>query len=176
MMGYGGGGQVQLLEKPLTLGAAEERVTEALKDWGYADLEVEEIVQYSLNFYSLVAEKATGKGALELLVDPRYGTVSLEPGPGMMWNTRYARMHWSGQSAAATVSADDAERIAREWLAARGDLTAWEYEVTEMPGYYSIHLERDGRMEAMLGVNAATGAVWYHTWHGTFVAAKEMQH
>jgi len=177
MMSPGGAWQpAQPLDKPLTLDTAEERVREALKAWGYADLGIEEIVQYAWNFYALVAEKSNGKGALELLVDPRNGTVSLEPGPGMMWNTRYGRMYWSGSAAAATVSADDAKRIAREWLKVRGDTTAWDLEATEMPGYYSIHLEKDGRMEAMLGVNGFTGAVWYHTWHGTYVAAKEMEH
>ena len=44
-----------------------------------------------------------------------------------------------------------------------------------MPGYFTVHLEKDGRMEAMLGVNAFSGAVWYHTWHGTYVAAIEME-
>jgi hypothetical protein len=175
MMGPNGGWQQsQPLDKPLTLETADDRVMEALEAWGYSDLELEEVVQYSWNFYALVKEKSTGKGALELLVDPRTGTVSLEPGPGMMWNTRYGRMYWGGPSAAGTVSADEAKRIAREWLIARGDATTWDFEVTEMPGYFTVHLEKGGRMEAMLGVNAFTGAVWYHTWHGTYVAAKEM--
>jgi len=25
----------------------------------------------------------------------------------------------------------------------------------------------------MLSVNATTGAVWYHTWHGTFIAKED---
>ena len=175
MMGPGGRwSQAQPLDKPLTLDTAEDRVKEALTAWGYADLEVEEIVQYSWNYYALVREKSTGNGALELLVDPRTGVVTLEPGPGMMWNTRYGRMYWGGPSSTTRVSAEEAKKIAREWLVARGDTTAWELEVTAMPGYYTVHLERDGRMEAMLGVNAFSGAVWYHTWHGTYVAAKEM--
>jgi hypothetical protein len=176
MMGPGGTwSQAQPLDKPLTLDTAMGRVMEALQAWGYADLEVEEVVQYSWNFYALVRDPSTGKGALELLVDPRTGVVSLEPGPGMMWNTRYGRMYWGGPSAASTMSAEDAKRIAREWLTARGDTTPWEFEVTEMPGYFTVHLEKDGRMEAMLGVNAFTGAVWYHTWHGTYVAAIELE-
>jgi uncharacterized membrane protein YkoI len=168
--------QAQPLDKPLTLDGAAERVSAALKDWGYTDLEIEEVVEYTWNFYALVREKSTGKGALELLVDPRAGIVSAEPGPNMMWNTKYGHRTWFGGSTAPTIDADRAKKIAREWLAASGDKTAWELEVSEMYGYYSIHLERDGKMEGMLAVNAWTGAVWYHTWHGTFVAAKEMEH
>ena len=94
----------------------------------------------------------------------------------MMWNTKYGHRTWFGASTAPAVSADEAKRIAREWLEASGDRTAWDLEVSEMYGYYSIHLERDGKMEGMLAVNAWTGAVWYHTWHGAFVAAKEFEH
>ncbi len=175
MMGGGYGWDAAPLDKPLTLDTAADRVMEALTAWGYADLEVQEIVQYSWNFYALVREKSTGKGALELLVDQRTGVVTLEPGPGMMWNTRYGRRYWSGSSSATKVTADAAKKIARDWLTSRGDATAWDFEVTELPGYFSIHLEKDGRMEGMLGVNAYTGAVWYHTWHGPFVAGKDME-
>ncbi len=33
------------------------------------------------------------------------------------------------------------------------------------PGYYTFDFGR-GQVEAMLSVNAATGDVWVHTWHG----------
>ena len=168
------GQQAPLLDKPLTLDGAAERVEAAIKDWGYQDLVVDEVIQYSWNFYVLVKEKNTGKGAVELLVDPRTGVVGFEPGPNMMWNTKYGHMRWSGAPAAAAITADEAKQVAAQWLAQSGDTTAWTMEVNEMYGYYTIHLVRDGRMEAMLGVNASTRAVWYHTWHGPFVAAKEM--
>ena len=174
--GYGAYGQVRPLDKPLTLDGAAERVSAALRDWGYTDLEIEEVVEYTWNFYALVKEKSTGKGALELLVDPRTGLVSAEPGPNMMWNTKYGRRTWLGASSAPTIDAAQAKTIAQEWLMAGGDRTAWKLEVSEMYGYFSVHLERDGTMEGMLAVNAWTGEVWYHTWHGTYVAAKEFEH
>jgi hypothetical protein len=40
-------------------------------------------------------------------------------------------------------------------------------------GYYTIDVLRDGKTIGMLSVNGTTGAVWYHTWHGAFVAEKE---
>jgi hypothetical protein len=167
--------QAPLLDKPLTLDGAAERVQAAIKEWGYQDLVVDEVIQYSWNYYVLVKEKSTGKGAVELLVDPRTGVVSFEPGPNMMWNTKYGHMRSSGAPAAASITADEAKQAAAQWLTQSGDTTAWTMDVNEMYGYYTIHLVRDGRMEAMLSVNASTRAVWYHTWHGPFVAAKEMQ-
>jgi len=41
------------------------------------------------------------------------------------------------------------------------------------PGYYTLHITKDGQISGMLSVNAFTGQVWYHTWHGTFVASSE---
>jgi len=41
------------------------------------------------------------------------------------------------------------------------------------PGYFTFEVEIDGAPVSMLSVNAATGQVWYHTWHGTFVEMSE---
>jgi uncharacterized membrane protein YkoI len=163
--GYGGmmggpGGYAAPLDKPVTLDGAEERAVAALKEWGYTDLEIAEVVQYSWNFYVLAKEKSTGRGALEMLVDPRTGSVSAEPGPNMMWNTKYGHRYWTGASGTPTVSVDQAKKIVKDWLAAGGDRTDYDLEVTEMYGYYSIHLEKDMKMAGMVGVNAWTGQVW----------------
>jgi len=32
---------------------------------------------------------------------------------------------------------------------------------------------QSGKISGMLSVNAGTGAVWYHTWHGTYIATSE---
>jgi hypothetical protein len=29
---------------------------------------------------------------------------------------------------------------------------------------------RNGKVDGMLSVNVSTGALWYHWWHGQFVA------
>ena len=42
-------------------------------------------------------------------------------------------------------------------------------------GYYTLHTLRNGQVEGMLSVNGYTGAVWYHTWHGTFISMKEFR-
>ena len=40
-------------------------------------------------------------------------------------------------------------------------------------GYYTLHTLKNGQFEGMLSVNGYTGAIWYHTWHGPFLAMKE---
>jgi len=72
-------------------------------------------------------------------------------------------------ASAGPVTAAEARRIAQRWLAANRDgLRASVPEA--FPGYFTLHVERDGRIEGMLSVNASTGAVWYHWWHGRFLA------
>lgn len=167
--------QAPLLDKPLTLDGAVERVQAAIKERGYQDeLVVDDVLQYSWSFYVLVKEKSTGKGAVELLVDPRTGVVTFEGGPGMMWNTKYGRTRWSSAPAAAVISADEAKKAASDWLAQNGDTVKWDMQVKELYGYYTIRLVRDGRVEGILSVNASTRAVWYHRSYGPFVAAKRM--
>ena len=43
----------------------------------------------------------------------------------------------------------------------------------KFPGYYSFDTVKNGKTHGMLSVNAATGAIWYHGWHGTFLAEHE---
>ncbi|RSN11389.1 hypothetical protein DMH25_11610 [Streptomyces sp. WAC 01325] len=134
------------------------------------DLRVGEVMQFSRNFYAELLTPS-GKRATEVLVHPRSGAVWLEYGPAMMWNTEYG-MHMHRNAAQATVSAAEARGIARHWLDAHlsgripGDAEAF-------PGYYTLHTLKDGRITGMLSVNARTGQVWYHDWHGAFIAMSE---
>lgn len=159
-------------------------------------LKTGEVMQFANNFYVLLEEK-NGTPASELLVDPRSGDVTLEYGPAMMWNTRYGMMrggyggmmgggyggmmgrygasaNWtpSRRSVAGPLSAAQAETLADEWLAGQGaGLTAGEPDA--LPGYYTFHTLKDGKITGMLSVNEQTGAVWYHWWHGRFIAMEE---
>ena len=54
----------------------------------YPLLEVEEIMEFSSNFYVIVKEASTQNSALELLIDRNSGRIHQEPGPNMMWNTK----------------------------------------------------------------------------------------
>jgi hypothetical protein len=151
-------------------------------------------MQFQLNYYAIVEEKSTGNGAFELLADPRDGRVFPEMGPNMMWNTKYSPMAtlggrmmggfgafasggmmsrgW-GPSAPATqptVTADQASQYAQQWLDQNQSGSAMEPPY-EFPGYYTLHTTRDGQITGMLSVNAYTGQVWCHTWHGSFISS-----
>ncbi len=112
-----------------------------------------------------------GDLATEVLVDPFSGAVAIEYGPARMWNTRYGMMGAAG-GATERIDAAEAQRIADRWLVdRRSGLTADSAEA--LPGYYTLHTLRGGEIDGMLSVNAATGDVWYHSWHGEFVDMSE---
>jgi hypothetical protein len=176
------------------------------------DLRVGEVMRFDNQYYAELT--ADGRGATEVLIDPATGTVMLEPGPAMMWNTRYGMMRGTGMMAGArtgggstapgpggmmgaggmmggpastpgpaggaaapatpagAVTAAQASAIANRWLRdASPGLSAGRPE--PFPGYFTIDTIRGDRIEGMLSVNAATGAVWYHSWHGRFIEMSE---
>lgn len=163
-------------------------------------------MRFENNFYVRLDER-NGGAATEVLVDPASGTVTLEYGPAMMWNTRYGMMGdpdatgsmmgggmmggemmgggmigggmmggVAGQPSLAPsravvgpMTAARARALASAWLRDQiPGVTAIEPDA--FPGYYTLHTVRDGRVEGMLSVNRRTGLVWYHWWHGRFVA------
>jgi len=166
MMGEGPYGQTGT--GPVTsLGQAR---SEALRFADRLGLRVGEVMRFSNGFYAELLTP-TGTAATEVLVDAADGDVHIEYGPAMMWNTEYGP-HASGSTRPARVSAEEARRLAGRWLTGRGDgLTASEPEA--FPGYYTLHTLRDGKITGMLSVNAYTGAVWYHSWHGRFLDMSE---
>src|SRR5581483_5270677 len=98
-------------------------------------------------------------------------------GPNMMWNTKYSPMTtmmggWGFPTAggAPTVSAEQARTNATQFLQSYLPNTTLDQATESFPGYYDLHVLKDGKIFGMLSVNAYTGAVWYHTWHGDFIA------
>ncbi|MEM2016387.1 MAG: peptidase M4 [Nitrososphaerota archaeon] len=142
---------------------------------------VKEIMEFTNNFYAIVIEEDTGIGAFELLVDPYTGAIMPEPGPNMMWNTKYGmhyRMwHMMGSqtitSFTTRVTDDEAMQIAYEYLSSIYPGRIEVEEPTRFYGYYTMDYKLDGRMHGMLSVNEFTGAVWYHSWHGDFIQELE---
>ena len=63
-----------------------------LKDDGNPDLEIAEVMDFEYNFYAQVKEKSTGIHAFEILINKVTGEIAPEPGPNMMWNTKYGSM------------------------------------------------------------------------------------
>ena len=146
--------------------AARTRATTAAAPAG---LRPGEVMWFDNGFYVELKDSA-GMPATEVIVDPRTGAVSTEPGPAMMWNTRFG-MHARGGDAAA-VDATKARTIATSWLAANQAGTTIG-SIDAYPGYFTLDLQRGGTVSGMMSVNASTGAVWYHTWHGAFIAKED---
>lgn len=195
MGGWGmmGPGLPQAGSPVTSIDAAAARAREALAAYG-ADLAVAEVMEFSNHFYVLVKEKSTGTGALELIVE-RSGLVHPEPGPNMMWNTKYGHMAgfgghgmmgrgaWGGgmmgggmmgrgaqpaTPSAPSITQERAKQIAAQYLS-QAFPGATPDEGMAFYGYFTFDVERAGKTTGMLSVNAYTGAVWYHSWHGTFV-------
>lgn len=136
-------------------------------------LHVGEVMQFSNGYYAELFD-STGNGATEVLVDPQSGGVRVEQGPAMMWNTRYGMMP-ANRPWPATIAPEQAQRLADQWLREnQPDLHA--ADATAFPGYYTLHTVRGDQVTGMLSVNAQNGAVWYHTWHGQFIAMQEQTH
>jgi hypothetical protein len=85
--------------KPLTIDqviSATQQYLKNLPNNTGAGLAPLEIMEFSNGFYAAVGDK--NGGAFEVLVDRYTGKVSPEPGPNMMWNTRYGMMGQGGLS------------------------------------------------------------------------------
>lgn len=139
-----------------------------------------EVMEFQYNFYAVVVERDTGVGAFELLVNTYTGYVYPEPGPNMMWNTKYgmhyAMMGWyNTPTANMPVSPEQAKEIALNYLSNRfGGNVEVEHPMT-FYGYYTMDYKLGGRTHGMLSVNGFTGQVWYHSWHGQFIQEIEME-
>jgi hypothetical protein len=181
----GGRGAVQGSGPVGSIDAAASVAKDALASYGLPDLVVAEVMEFSNHFYVLVKEQATGRGALELIVE-RTGAVHGEPGPSMMWNTKYGHMRAGSRGygprrmrggsvvppSGAELGADDARELAVRYLAQTIPGSTPD-EGTAFYGYVTFDVERSGDPVGMLSVNTYTGQVWYHTWHGTFVTERE---
>ena len=170
---------------------------------GDRDLAVMEVMEFENNFYAIVYEESTGIGAFELLIwkqPPRTGmmggsmgmggnmmghgimtgVVVAEPGPNMMWNTKYSMMRsmmeqrWqTGASSQLPVSEPVARSIAERYLSQNFPGARVE-GITQFYGYYTLDFEQNERIAGMLSVNGYTGLAWYHSWHDAFIQEKEL--
>ena len=144
------------------------------------DIAVDEVEEYTQNFYILFKEKSTGIGAFEMLIDKYTGAIYPEMGPNMMWNTKYGMMSGSmmgwvagTQTGPMTVTVEQAKTNAQQFLTANYPGTTVG-SIDTFYGYYHIDVISAGTTYGMLSVNGYTGQVWYHTWHGTFIQGAEL--
>ena len=180
---------------PLTIESAKTAVKNYLTTLNNEDLYIKEIMVFNNNVYAVIAETSTGKGAMELLVDPATLNVSPEIGPNMMWNTKYGHMINSicrrgqqgfngtcanNQVGAAVVTdnvvtTEQALQYAQTFLDENVKGATVADDAIEFYGYLSLDYIIDGKPAGMLSVNGFTGQVWLHTWHGTFIEEWEAE-
>lgn len=175
--------------QPLSLEQAEAVARQVVAQWGIPGLVPAHIMEFTNNFYVAVKDKATGQGAFEFLIDRFTAYVHPEP-QSMMWNTKYGHMRGAGrlgyggmmgpwyggpkeQSLAGLLNLDQARTQAQRFLDAQFSGTKTDEAMT-FPGYYTIDAAREGTPVGMLSVNAYTGQVWYHAWHGAFIREKDL--
>ncbi len=159
----------------ISLDAAAEKAEAYAAEMG-SEFRVAEVMEFERNFYAVIVEKDSGRGAVEVLIDPYSGTITAEPGPNMMWNGKYGGfMHRTGQTGENTLTIEEARAAAQEYL----DRVSPGATVNEggfsFYGYYTFDYSVDGETAGMLSVHGSAGDVWLHTWHGAFVAEKEME-
>jgi hypothetical protein len=166
------------------LKTVRERAGAWLRDRGFGGYRVAEVMAFTNNDY-IAVEDSSGHGAFELLSGPRGEWLMPEPGPNMMWNTRYGMMGGSGQGMMGGYGAYDTPSEGGQNISARRARTIADKWLDEnfpgrraldphaFPGYYTIDFGSNGHPVGMLSVNASTGAVWYHNWHGHFLASSD---
>lgn len=171
---------------PLTLDAAQAAADEYLTRFNNTDLVIDEIMIFENNAYVVVKEVSTGKGAFELLVYPGASIAIPEFGPTRIWNTKYGMMggragmmKWQAPqpdtATAAKIEAAEAVKLAQEYLNLNITGAVADETPIEFYGYYSVDYSIDGKPAGMLSINAVTGRIWLHTWHGTFISEWEAE-
>jgi hypothetical protein len=165
---------------PITIDTAVGIAQNYVASLSNKDLAIDEVEEYTQNFYVLVKEKSTGLGAFEMLIDKYTGAIAPEMGPNMMWNTKYGMMSggmmgWTAGTTTGpmTVTVDQAKAYAQQFLTANYPGTTVG-GIDTFYGYYHVDVLSAGNTYGMLSVNGYTGQVWYHTWHGAFIQAVEL--
>jgi hypothetical protein len=159
---------------PITMDQAVQAAQKYAAGLG-ANFQLAQVLEFQNGFYAVITEKDTGRGALEVLIDPTSGQVLPERGPLLMWNLKYGRMgNGAAQTGDNTVTLDQARLAAQAFL----DKTHPGAKLNEggvaFYGYYALVYSVDGKTAGVLGVNGTTQQVWEPAGLGAFVAEKEM--
>lgn len=169
---------------PLPMSEIEARLQAVLPSFP-AGATIEDVMPFTNNVYAQVLD-GQGKGLAEVLVDRYTGQVVPEPGPNMMWALAgpmggrwgagsmmggYGPGSMMGDGSQAAVSPrydqQQAQELATEFLSQYAPGTK-VLQGQAFDGYYTYDFG-DATVQGMLSVNAFTGAVWPHTWHGAYL-------
>jgi hypothetical protein len=183
MGGNGMGGMMSIYApsaRPISQDEARRRAQGFVGRYG-SQVKIRDFMVFAENYYVQVVDAATGAGLAEVLVDRYTGVVRPEPGPDMLWNIRFgmqggeygnSMMRAVNQGRPVASTPVRYTKVAAQKLA---DTFLAEYlpggkvlEGLPFPGYYTFDYGRTA-IEGMLSVNAFTGEVWVHGWHGVYL-------
>ncbi|MBF6596009.1 MAG: peptidase M4 [Thermaceae bacterium] len=159
--------------QPVSSTAAKTQLQAFAKGFG-PQATIKDIMAFSQNTYAQVVD-AQGKGLGEIVMDRYSGNIYPEPGPNMMWNSQYGMGYGmmrgynnpTNTPAQVVYTQAAAQKLAEQFLS--GYLPgAKVIEGQSFGGYYTFDYGRKA-IEGMLSVNAYSGEVWVHTWHGTYL-------
>jgi hypothetical protein len=155
--------------KPITQDAALKNMENFSRQYG-SNTEIEDFMAFSINYYAVVNDTTSGQDIAEVLVDRYSGSTYAEPGPNMMWNTRYGAGRVQNGSSGYDLAG--AKKLAEDFLT--GYLPGSQIQESHsLPGYYTFDFGRN-EIESMLSVNAYSGQIWVHTWHGSYIGDMNM--
>ncbi len=165
----GGMGMMQVYPataEPLSLEDAQAQFDQVVQ--AYRNVQVSDVMAFSNNYYAQLVDDQ-GQGVAEVLVDRYSGFVTPEPGPNMMWNTRAGMMGFAfaGQPRFDEAAAQEkAETFLAAYLPGASVRASQTFS-----GYTTFDFGREAT-EGMLSVNAYSGEVWVHTWHGSAIGTQ----
>jgi hypothetical protein len=149
------------IDVPITAADAKQRLATFAASCG-PDVHVANVTPFASEVYAQLTDGA-GTGLGEALVDRYTGAVAPEPGPNLLWNTRW------GLAAGTVATPRYDEPAARQLAAAFVDKYlpgATVLPGATLPGYDTFAYGRQQTVEGLLSVNAMTGVVWVHVWVG----------
>ena len=122
--------------------------------------------------YGMMRGWKSDPGWSDAMVPMMGGMMSRNWRDGCDWNGWWGGSG-SAQGTSNPVTAAEAIGIAERYLAQAGSGEEAEREALAFPGYFTIDTTRSGEVVGMLSVNASTGAIWYHGWHGSFLGEQK---
>ncbi len=179
---------VHAQSQTMTMDSAVQLFESYLTRLANPNLALHEVEEYTNNFYATYYEKSTGVFAFQMIIwkpgsiwtggmmgnGMMSGVVMPEPGPNMIWNTRYGvmggmmRIYQQTPASNMTVTREQAKAIAQQYLASSFSGTV-AGDVDTFYGYYNVDVLSNGKPSGMLSVNGYNGQVWYHSWHGSYI-------
>jgi len=147
-------------------------ISQKLVSERYGDqFEVVEMVVYSNSpYYLVVRENNQKEAAFGLMFDPVRKVVYPEYGPNMMWNRNYGMgfmMGWNERTNRSQIDRKEALENARNFASNNG--LRVRDNGYQFSGYYSFYVENEDQPVGLISVNAYSGEVWAHNWHGNLI-------